>query len=250
MHSGPRTKYDKELSAQGLGNILCGLAGGLPMTGVIVRSSANVLAGAKTRASAILHGVWMVALVALFPGVLRLVPTASLAAILVYTGYKLVSPRHMRQLAGYGVAPLVIYFVTMITIVVTDMLTGILTGLVLSLAKLVYALTHMGVRVVQDESRNRVDVYLNGAATFVRLPKFVDALDSVPPAVEAHIHFKDLDYIDHACVDVLRGWERQRTTGGQSITLEWGELMQMYRVRNSFRPESGRMPASDSVAAA
>src|SRR5687768_3124165 len=89
MHRGPRANYDRELAAQGVGNMLCGVLGVLPMTGVIVRSSANVEAGAVTRRSAIFHGVWILALVVGAPSLLSYVPTAALAAILVYTGYKL-----------------------------------------------------------------------------------------------------------------------------------------------------------------
>src|SRR5687767_15919283 len=88
MHTVPRTKYDRELMAQGVGNALCGLLGALPMTGVIVRSSANVQAGARSRASAVLHGAWLLLFVSALPFVLELVPTASLAAVLVFTGYK------------------------------------------------------------------------------------------------------------------------------------------------------------------
>ena len=93
MHQGPRTKYDKELAAQGVGNALCGLLGVLPMTGVIVRSSANVEAGGKTRASAILHGVWLLLFAAVLPFTLSYIPVASLAAVLVFTGYKLAYPK-------------------------------------------------------------------------------------------------------------------------------------------------------------
>ena len=91
LHTGPRTRYNRELFAQGVGNMLCGFIGSLPMTGVIVRSSANVEAGAKTRASTIFHGVWLLVFVSLLPSVLRFIPTASLGAVLVYTGYKLMN---------------------------------------------------------------------------------------------------------------------------------------------------------------
>ena len=87
MHNGQRSDFDKELSAQGVGNMLCGLVGALPMTGVIVRSSANVQAGATTRLSAIFHGVWLLAFVLLLSSVLQSIPVASLAGVLVYTGF-------------------------------------------------------------------------------------------------------------------------------------------------------------------
>ncbi|HEX4948124.1 MAG TPA: SulP family inorganic anion transporter, partial [Blastocatellia bacterium] len=102
MHQGERTKYNKELFAQGVGNSVCGLLGALPMTGVIVRSSANVQAGGKTRLSAILHGIWILGLVVFAPFLLNKIPTTALAAILVYTGFKLLSPKAVRELKPYG----------------------------------------------------------------------------------------------------------------------------------------------------
>ncbi|MDX1982612.1 MAG: SulP family inorganic anion transporter [Bryobacteraceae bacterium] len=234
MHGGKRTDYDRELAAQGVGNTLCGVLGVLPMTGVIVRSGANVQAGAKTRLSTVMHGAWIVVLVAAFPTILELVPTASLAALLVYTGYKLVNPHHIRSLAKYGYPVLAIYAITLFTIVATDMLTGIIAGIVLSLAKLVYGITHMGVKIDRNRETGRVDVHLSGAATFIRMPKLSDTLDSIPPEVEAHIHIKDLSYIDHACLDLMSNWERQRKEKGGRVYVEWEELMNMYRKANSF----------------
>lgn len=238
MHDGPRTNYDRELAAQGVGNMICGFAGALPMTGVIVRSGANVQAGARTRLSAVLHGAWLVVLVMAFPKILELVPTASLAALLVYTGYKLVNPHHIRSLNRYGKPVLAIYFITLVAIVATDLLTGILVGLGLSLAKLLYALTHMGVRVERQPQTGRVDIYLTGAASFIRLPKLADTLDAVPPGVEAHVHIAGLSYIDHACLDQLGNWERQRSDKGSKVYVEWNELMEMYQNRNSLSKRS------------
>ena len=143
MHQGPRTRYDKELSAQGVGNMICGLVGALPMTGVIVRSTANVQSGGKSRLSAILHGVWLLVFVAFLSFVLRLIPTSALAAILVYTGYKLVNPKSIKELKSYGWGEVAIYTVTVITIVVTDLLTGVIVGVTLAAAKLLYTFSHL-----------------------------------------------------------------------------------------------------------
>ena len=93
LHDGPRTEYDKELMAQGAGNTVCGLLGALPMTAVIVRSSANVQAGARTKASRVMHGVWLLLFAALLPGALALIPLPALAGILVHAGWKLIPLR-------------------------------------------------------------------------------------------------------------------------------------------------------------
>ena len=222
MHSGPRANYDRELAAQGFGNLICGALGALPMTGVIVRSSANVDAGAETRWSAILHGFWLLALVAAFPLLLRSIPTASLAAILVYTGYKLVSPSKIRTLAKFGRSEVMIYFATMAGIVAIDLLSGVVIGFVLALLKLLYTVSHLKIDVVHTD--RRVDVHLEGAATFIGLPKLAAALESLPPDLEKHIHIEHLHHIDHACIDLLGNFRNQQEKLGSRVIVELDEL--------------------------
>jgi MFS superfamily sulfate permease-like transporter len=237
MHNGPRTDYDRELTAQGVGNLLCGMAGALPMTGVIVRSSANVQGGAKTRSAAIFHGVWLLLAVLSLPHVLRLIPTAALAAILVYTGYKLVSVENIRQIARYGKIPLAIYGVTVVVIVATDLLTGVLAGIALSIAKLIYKVTHLNVRMVPLRD-GYAELHLEGAATFIKLPKIAAALDKVPAGTELHVHAERLAYIDHSCLDLLSNWEKQNESRGSSLVVEWEGLEARYH-----RPSAIRVPA-------
>src|SRR5262249_24949638 len=140
----PRTRYDKELGAQGVGNLLCGLLGALPMTGVIVRSAANVEAGAKTRLSAILHGVWLLLTVLFFSALLAQVPVAALAAVLVYTGYKLVNLKVVKELWEWGWGEVAICFCTLTAVVATDLLKGVMLGLLLSAVKLLYRFSYLG----------------------------------------------------------------------------------------------------------
>ncbi len=239
MHDGPRTDYDREMAAQGFGNLVCGALGALPMTGVIVRSTANVAAGAKTRRSAVLHGVWLLVFAAAVPFVLKLVPTSCLAGLLVYTGYKLINPANIRRLLKYGQLPMAVCAATVVTIVVTNLLTGILVGLGLSVLKLIYASSHLCIRVERMGS-SRVGFYLQGSATSIRLPKLTDALGSAPAEADVHIHFQNLNYIDHACLDVISGWEQQRLKQGGKVTVEWDELMKMYRDKNSLTPIASR----------
>ena len=242
MHNGPRTNYDRELLSQGVGNALAGLLGGLPMTGVIVRSATNVSAGAKTRLSAILHGLWLLLLVAAAPSVLRLVPTASLAAVLVYTGYKLVNVQNIRRLIQYGGMPVFIYAVTLVVIVAEDLLTGIVCGLLLSLVSIVYSMTHLVIDVQRiDDS---VVANLEGAATFLRLPKLIDQLEQLPEDLHVHVHVAKLNYIDHACLDAIAAWEKQRQGKGSETVVEWQELMSNYQRGN---PLSANVPERPAV---
>jgi MFS superfamily sulfate permease-like transporter len=224
MQHEVRTDYNRELFAQGIGNTLCGLLGGLPMTGVIVRSSANVEAGAKTRLSAILHGLWLLLLVAFAPFLLRLVPTASLAGVLVYIGVKLVSPAHLRELRGFGWGAVGIYVATLAGVFATDLLTGVIIGLVLSVLRLLLKLGSFEIDVEQQQGSPRLDVVFRGALTFVGLPRLAAKLESLPAAQEIHLHVDQLRYIDHACLVALGDFERQARVRGKTVALDWPDL--------------------------
>jgi MFS superfamily sulfate permease-like transporter len=224
MHQGPRAKYDRELFAQGVGNLLCGFATALPMTGVIVRSSANIEAGARTRLSAILHGVWILLFVSLLPHWLEAVPESCLGAILVYTGYKLVNPRAAMSLWAYGKSEFFIYLTTLIMIVVTDLLTGVLVGIGLSALKLLYTFSHLRIDIRHDRTNNRCNMKLAGAVTFLRLPKLADAIENLPPNCELNVDVSRVDYIDHACLDLLMNWQQQHEDQGGKLVIDWGQL--------------------------
>ncbi len=222
----PRTRYDRELTAQGVGNVLCGLLGVLPITGVIVRSSANVMAGARTRLSAILHGVWILVFIALLPTVLKLIPVAGLAAVLVYTGIKLQIARFLwaqdRAEAG-------IYAATLGTVVMVDLLTGIAVGIGLALARLLYSFSHLDVQLEDNPDTGVTIIHLIGAATFMRLPQLAAVLESVRPAARVDVHFDELSFIDHACLDLLVNWEQQHRAAGGEVVLDWESLHGVFR---------------------
>lgn len=225
MQTGQRTNYDRELFAQGVGNTVCGALGVLPMTGVIVRSSANIQAGGKTRVSAILHGFWLLIFVAAFGFLLRQIPTACLAAILVYTGFKLVNIKDINRLAVFGKSEVFIYLATVITIVATDLLTGVLVGVALAAVKLLYTFSHLEANLTTDENNGGKCVLdLHGAATFIRLPVLAAELERVPAGCELHVDFQHLDYIDHACLELLLNWAKQHEQTGGRLIIDWESL--------------------------
>ncbi len=238
LHDGPRTNYDRELCAQGVGNVICGFLGVLPMTGVIVRSSANIQAGGKTRLAAVLHGIWLLIFVAVLGFLLRQIPTASLAAILVYTGFKLFNVKAIRDLAKYGKSEVFIYAATVTMIVCADLLTGVLVGIALAAAKLLYNFSHLETDLQINQEENSAVLHLIGTATFLRLPRVAAELESVPRGMELHVDFKDLDYIDHACLELLMTWAKQHENTGGRLVIDWESL------HARFQPSPERNGAS------
>lgn len=224
MTSKSRTKYNKEVIAQGIGNTLAGFLGALPITGVIVRSSANVTAGAETRNSAIMHGVWMLMFVIAFPYVLEFIPVASLAAILVYTGYKLVNIQAIKSLREYGRSEVFIYLATLGGIVMTNLLEGVLIGLGLAILKQLYTNSYLAITQEKEEN-NQFHVYLAGSANFLTLPKLATALEEIPDGQCVHIHIEELGNIDHACIELLTGWKKQYLMNDGEAYLEWDGMM-------------------------
>lgn len=219
MHNGARTKYDKELVAQGVGNTICGLLGALPMTGVIVRSAANVQAGATSRLSTILHGTWMLLFVLALPWLLRMTPVAALAGILVFTGFKMINPKQMRELSQYGKGTLAVFAITAITIVATDLLVGVVTGFAISLLRLALraASVHLSLKPNGEHSYL---LRLVGSATFLAVPKLARALETVPPNTVVHLDISRLSHIDHACLVLLRDWQRTAASTGCKLVID------------------------------
>jgi MFS superfamily sulfate permease-like transporter len=248
MHTGPRTRYNRELIAQGIGNSICGALGALPMTGVIVRSAANVQAGAQSRWSAFMHGLWLLLFVVLCGNLLRLIPTAALAGVLVYTGYKLIRLDTVRELWRVGKSEVFIYLATLITVVAEDLLTGVIVGIVLSAMRLLVQFSRLRVRLELDQAGHSGVLTLDGVATFLRLPLLAAQLEQVPPGTTLRVDLHELDYVDHACLELLSNWGKQHEATGGRLELDWAGLQTRFRRplrRNQHRRTDPRgLPAA------
>ncbi|RKE17510.1 SulP family inorganic anion transporter [Streptomyces sp. TLI_171] len=217
MHAGPRTSYNRELIAQGVGNTACGALGALPMTAVIVRSAANVQAGARTKASRVLHGLWLLLFTLALPGLLELIPLAALAGLLVHAGAKLVAPRERLRLWRADRSEALVLLATTVGIVVTNLLEGVLIGLVAALAKTAWDVTHIRLHVEQTPDATVVRVH--GNATFLKLPALVDRLEEVSPTGPVELDLSGLTHLDSACRQALTAWAEQHRRRGLSVTV-------------------------------
>lgn len=211
--------------------MVCGVFGALPMTGVIVRSSANVAAGARTRWSAVMYGAWLLVFVGVFSGALRLIPLAALAGLLVYVGAKLASPAVIGKLRRYGTGELLLFGTTVVGVVGIDLLSGVVIGLALSAARLLLRLSRLEMFVEQHPANKRTVLHLRGAATFLRLADVADQLESVPADHELNVQSDELDTVDHAVLELFRTWADQRHGRGGSVVLDWEVFEQRYHMQ-------------------
>ncbi|MDR3446242.1 MULTISPECIES: SulP family inorganic anion transporter [Dyella] len=226
MHDGVRTKYDRELTAQGVGNMICGLFGALPMTGVIVRSAANVQAGSATRMATIMHGGWLLVFASLLPWLMRMTPVACLAGILVFTGIKMVNFKQVKALAQYGKGTAWIYVATTAAIVATDLLAGVLIGFALSLFRLALHSSRLKVGLDHHEEPGTASLRLEGSATFLRVPSVARTLERVPPNTRVQLDVGGLHHVDQACLELLREWGRNASARGCELVVDWQQLNQ------------------------
>ncbi|MFE5163708.1 SulP family inorganic anion transporter [Streptomyces sp. NPDC056697] len=242
MHDGPRTRYNTELIAQGAGNTVCGILGALPMTAVVARSSANVQAGAKTRLSRTLHGLWLLAFALLLPGVLALIPISVLAGVLVHSGWKLLAPEQFPKMWRQDRGEFVVMTITTGVIVATALLEGVLVGLAagIVLAALRMSQTSVEHRVEGDAA----ELVMTGNATFLRLPKVIDALEAVGSAGTRRIRLDlmGVTHLDHACRSQIEEFVEQRRAS-RTVRVEL-LLPDLPAAKPKQKPRPGSSPES------
>ncbi|ORA38050.1 SulP family inorganic anion transporter [Mycobacterium aquaticum] len=215
MHTGPRTNFDREMIGQGAANMVSGAVGGLPVTGVIVRSSTNVAAGARTRASAIMHGVWVLVFAVPFAGLVQLIPTAALAGLLIVIGCQLVNRAHIETARRTG--DLAVYVVTILAVVFLNLLEGVLIGLALAVAFTVGRVVRTKI-AAEPSGGGAWRVVIEGSCTFLSLPKLTNALGEVPPGVPVTVELS-VDFLDHAAHQTIEEWQRQHVATGGTVDI-------------------------------
>ncbi|MFF5185027.1 SulP family inorganic anion transporter [Streptomyces sp. NPDC000345] len=219
MHDGPRTRYNPELIAQGAGNTVAGLLGALPITAVVARSSANVQAGAKTRLSRTLHGLWLLAFALLLPQVLALIPISVLAGVLIHSGWKLFAPEEFPKMWRQDRGEFAVMTLTTLVIVATALLEGVLFGLA---AGIVLAAVRMSQTVIRQHIEDdTAKVVMAGNATFLRLPQVIEALEAAAGAGRPRIRLDltGVTHLDHACRSQVEEFTAQQRGKGLRVEL-------------------------------
>ncbi len=221
---------NRELLSQGIGNVVAGLVGGLPMTSVIVRSSVNINAGARSKISAITHGVLLFGCVLFMPGWLNEIPLAALAAILLMTGLKLASPKLIKQMWTEGKSQFLPFAITVVAIVLTDLLVGILIGLGVSIFFILKSNFHRPLRrVMENHAAGEVlRIELSNQVSFLNRASLERTLYDVPRGGQVLLDARNTDYIDPDILDLIDDY-RKTTAAAHGVQLSLVGFRDRYR---------------------
>ncbi|NUF53619.1 bifunctional SulP family inorganic anion transporter/carbonic anhydrase, partial [Acinetobacter seifertii] len=202
---------NRELWAQGAGNIVSGLIGGMPVTSVIVRSSVNANTGARSKYSTIIHGILLLLAVLFFVQLMNMIPLSALAAILIVTGFKLTHPKLFKQLYQKGWKQFLPFIITLVAILLTDLLTGILVGLFTSSAFILYGNFNKGVRVYKEKHLHGIvtRIELPSQVTFLNRSALISALEHVHKDQQLIIDATQCDSIDPDIYQVIQDYQNE-----------------------------------------
>ncbi|KAF2990002.1 SulP family inorganic anion transporter [Methylocystis sp. MJC1] len=213
---------NRDIAAVGVGNAICGLIGGLPMIAEIVRSSANVNNGAKTGWANFFHGLFLLVFVALFPKLIHEIPLASLAALLVFTGYRLASPREFKKTLAIGWDQLGVFVITIVGVLATDLLIGVAIGVLAELAfhfwrSIPWADVIKLDRSIEETSPGVYHVQVKGAAFFGNYLALKNDLTSIPPGKKVFFDLSETATVDHTVMENLHHFcEDYHNKGGHA----------------------------------
>lgn len=202
---------NRELWAQGTGNIISGLIGGMPITSVIVRSSVNANTGARSKCSTIIHGILLLLAVLFFVPLMNMIPLSALAAILILTGFKLTHPGLFKKLYQQGWTQFIPFMITLVAILLTDLLVGILIGLASSIVFILYGNLHKGVRVYREKHLHGVitRIELPSQVTFLNRASLISALERVHKHEKLVIDATQSDSIDPDIYQVIQEYQNE-----------------------------------------
>ena len=245
LHNGPRTNFDREMIGQGSANVVSGLLGGLPVTGVIVRSSSNVAAGARTRMSAVLHGVWILLFASLFTKVVELIPKAALAGLLIVIGVQLVKLAHIK--VAWRTGNFVVYAITIVCVVFLNLLEGVAIGLAVAIAMLLTRLVRAPIEAKPygDPESKHWQVDIDGTLSFLLLPRLTKVLSELPPGTDVRLTL-NADYIDEAVSEAISDWRRSHEATGGTVVIVETTPASMHHAHTN-RPKRHYTPRIDQV---
>lgn len=227
---GVLTSKNRELLAQGAGNTLSGFIGGLPITAVIVRTTANQTAGAKSNLSAFLHGVWLLICVVTIPFVLNLIPLSTLAALLLLVGYKLAKPALFKQMLNKGMNQFIPFAATIVAILFTDLLIGIIFGIVVGFAFVIRSNMHNAVIMVKDDEHILVRFYKD--VSFMQKSALIKIFNDIPDGSAVILDGRDA-FIDDDIVELVEDFMKRAPNRNIKVELKKSSLS----VTNLFKGE-------------
>ncbi|WP_378184222.1 SulP family inorganic anion transporter [Aquimarina sp. SS2-1] len=216
------TPTNRELLAQGTGNMISGLIGGLPITQVIVRSSANIQSGGKSKMSAIVHGFFLLTSVILIPGLLNMIPLSVLAAILFIVGYKLAKPSTFKAMWSAGWKQFVPFIVTILGIVFTDLLIGIGMGLAVGIVIILYkSYQNSHFLHIEDKSNgtHKIKMTLAEEVTFFNKGAILKELDRLPENTDLTLDVRNTRYLDNDIIEILQDFSEKAKNKSINIHL-------------------------------
>ncbi|MGN2642127.1 MULTISPECIES: SulP family inorganic anion transporter [Nocardia] len=219
MHTGPRSDLNREMIGQGAANMVSGMLGGLPVTGVIVRSATNVTAGARTRASTILHGVWILVFSLALAGLVQQIPKSALAGLLIVIGIQLIKIAHIRLARRTGDLP--VYLTTIAGVMLLNLLEGVLLGLLLAVVLVLWRSVRASVHAepVGTLPTRRWRVTIEGTCSFLSLPRLTRVLAAVP--ADSHVTVEiTADFLDHAVAEAIGEWVRRHRGAGGIVLID------------------------------
>ncbi len=215
------TPTNRELIAQGTGNIFSGMIGGLPITQVIVRSSANIQSGGRTKLSAVFHGVLLLISAIFIPNVLNLIPLSSLAAILIVVGYKLAKPSLFKQMYNAGRSEFIPYMVTILGIIFTDLLIGILMGLTVGIFQILYNNFRKPyvVQTINEEGGTKLKLELSENLTFLNKASIIETISHIPDETDIFIDATRSHFIHPDIIEILEDFKKNAEYRGINLEI-------------------------------